>query len=237
MFNENKPHFWFPSPDAPVIINVFHFFPNLLLSKNFTEEKYGFLYSLYSNHFSHLLLESGSEINGEISALLDTIYFEFTREKLSYQIMIIAKLLEMSSSLIRYLNSQAYAQANTPFPVKKYTGYNSVNEAIDFINTNYLDPKLTAAQISQHISMNSNSFSSLFKKSMGLTISDYIGQLRISKSIELFANPNLSITEISHLCGYETFSSYYRTFVRIFGISPSEYKKSHKKSKTANNSK
>lgn len=226
MFNENIPHFWHPDPVDPPVVKVFYYFPSLLLSKNLTEEKYGTLYSLYSNDYPYFIFNNETEINSQIENLLNKIYFEFNNENITYQVMIIAILLEMSSCIIRYLNDKT-SLSNPHFKNTKLINKgNTVNNAIDYINKNYLNPEFSAKSISQFISMNNNYFSNLFKKSMGITLTSYITQLRVSKAVELIYNPNLSITEISQLCGYESFSSFYRAFISIVGKNPTEYRKS-----------
>jgi AraC-like DNA-binding protein len=225
-FNENLPHFWYPDPSNPPIVRIFYYFPSLLLSKNLTEEKYGTLYSLYSSDYPFLLFKRDSEMNQSIEKLLNNIFFEFNNESISYQLMIIANLLEMSSIVIRHLSRRSSDTLSHLKQMKLLGKSNTINIAIDFINKNYSNPELNSAHISQFVSMNSNYFSNLFKKNMGIPLTSYISQLRISKAVELIHNLELSITEISLLCGYESFSSFYRTFVAIIGKNPSEYRRS-----------
>ncbi len=53
----------------------------------------------------------------------------------------------------------------------------------------------------------------------------FIAKARISYSKYLLSNTNKSITEISNAVGFESISCFTRAFKRLYGISPSEYRK------------
>ena len=228
MFNENVPHCWCPDPVDPAVLKVYYFYPHLLLNKNFTEEKYGFLHTLYSGNYPFFFFKSNTDMNNSVKSILSSIYDEFVMKKTAYQLVIISKLLEMSSVLIRYIDASYASRFQDSSKIKTHVGYSSVNTAIDYINSHYLEPDFRISKISQIVSMNGNYFSGLFKKSMGMTPENYLKSLRVSKAVELLSSSNLSVAEIGQLCGYESFSSFYRSFISIMGISPSNYKKTHK---------
>ena len=67
--------------------------------------------------------------------------------------------------------------------------------------------------------------SRLFKDELGMTIVDYITEVRIIKAKELLENPDLSIEFIAESVGYQYPHYFARIFKKQVGISPSEYRR------------
>lgn len=65
----------------------------------------------------------------------------------------------------------------------------------------------------------------LFKSKTGFTVFEYLQTRRILKAKELISQGDKSLTEISHLVGYEDYTNFYKTFKKLVQISPTEYKK------------
>lgn len=70
--------------------------------------------------------------------------------------------------------------------------------------------------------------SELFKNSMGITILDYITQVKMSFSQELLKMTDKSITEISSMLNYEDVSHFNHLFKRFYGCTPMQYRKTNK---------
>ncbi len=68
-------------------------------------------------------------------------------------------------------------------------------------------------------------FCKLFKKATGLTFTDYLGRSRVERAKELLINPNLRVSEIAFEVGFESLSQFNRTFKRIAGCSPTQYRR------------
>ena len=225
LFNENVPHFWFPDPEDPAHINVYHFFPKMLLKAPSDDNHYMYLYSLRSNDFQYLLFDDKSEMNWQLMSRLNRIFHEFSRADIAYQSIIIAELLEISTFILRHLSSKDFLPQKEETKKQSKNGYDAVDAAVDYINNHFTDPELNIVRIGQVVSMNSNYLSNLFKKSMGITLTGYITQLRMAKATDLLSNTSTSITDISQQCGYSNFSSFYRSFTTVLGKSPSAYRK------------
>ena len=65
-------------------------------------------------------------------------------------------------------------------------------------------------------------FSRFFKKISGMTFSQYLNHIRVNKAIDLIRDGELSMTEISRLCGFDTIRNFNRVFHQITGYSPRE---------------
>ena len=64
----------------------------------------------------------------------------------------------------------------------------------------------------------------LFKKATGLTLTEYLSQLRISNVKILLLNPNLRVSEIAYTTGFQSVTHFNRTFSRIVGHTPTHYR-------------
>ena len=62
-----------------------------------------------------------------------------------------------------------------------------------------------------------------FKKATGLTPTEYIQHLRIDRARELLGL-SINIDEVAWQVGYKDSASFRRTFLKIIGLSPREYR-------------
>lgn len=100
-----------------------------------------------------------------------------------------------------------------------------IKKAKDYIKKNYHDT-LTLNDVSAHIYLNPNYFSTLFKNKTGITFRQYLRDFRIQKSKELICQGNLKMYEIAEAVGYPEPAHFVRAFKDVEGISPTEYKNS-----------
>lgn len=100
-----------------------------------------------------------------------------------------------------------------------------IAEAIkDMIDTKYPDYNLCASGIADIMNISSSKISKAFKENFGMSITEYINEVRLAKAIEWIENSKLSIGEIMHKIGFENESYFYRAFKAKFGTTPREYK-------------
>ncbi|ANE46165.1 hypothetical protein SY83_07655 [Paenibacillus swuensis] len=99
-----------------------------------------------------------------------------------------------------------------------------VAEAIAFIES-HLEEELSREQIADEVHLNSAYLSRLFKKETGLSLSDYIMNLRMEKAKLLLREPHIKISQAASAVGYTHFSHFAKMFKRIIGQTPQEYRK------------
>jgi AraC-like DNA-binding protein/quercetin dioxygenase-like cupin family protein len=93
----------------------------------------------------------------------------------------------------------------------------------DYINSN-LSSDLSLKTLEQKFYMNRFYLSRLFKKSMGINIYEYVLFRRISDAKRLLAD-GTSVTETCQAVGFNDYSNFIRTFKRIVGVPPGQYRK------------
>ena len=100
-----------------------------------------------------------------------------------------------------------------------------VSEIISIINRQYSDPNLSLNKISEKIYLSSSYVCVLFKEVTNKTIVQYINEFRIEKSLELLRQNKYRIKSIAAMVGFEDSNYFSKTFKKIKGISPNEYRK------------
>ena len=101
---------------------------------------------------------------------------------------------------------------------------NRINRVFKFIDEN-LEADLSLNTISEIAFFSPFHFHRVFKFITGETLSEYVSRRRIEKSALDLLHKNVTITEIAHKFGFSDNSSYSRTFKKLFGISPTAFKK------------
>lgn len=84
--------------------------------------------------------------------------------------------------------------------------------------------RLTLAELSRQLHVNSSYLSALFKKETGLGFAAYLTEQRVDKAKELLEKTNLRLLEVADLCGFEDQSYFTKVFVRRAGMTPREYR-------------
>jgi two-component system, response regulator YesN len=100
----------------------------------------------------------------------------------------------------------------------------TVSDIIHYISKNYKNT-ITLENISDTVELTPNYVCSLFKKEMGMTIVNYIMLYRINKAKALIMNTNMRSYEIAAKVGFTDESYFSRSFKKITGCSPNDYKK------------
>ena len=91
----------------------------------------------------------------------------------------------------------------------------------------YLRPNLTLQELAQALGSNRTYVSTYLSQVMGQTFYDYINRLRIEKkSIPLMQqHPEYTLEQIATESGFQSISTFRRSFQKLKGVMPSEYRK------------
>ncbi|MGL4791282.1 MAG: helix-turn-helix domain-containing protein, partial [Anaerotignaceae bacterium] len=99
-----------------------------------------------------------------------------------------------------------------------------IQKALDYIDFHF-EQQLSLDFLANHLSVSNAYLSSLFKKEVGDTITNYINQTRVRHAIHLLTNTTKSIQEISEECGFNDANYFTRTFKKFQGVSAKSYRK------------
>lgn len=96
-------------------------------------------------------------------------------------------------------------------------------QVVDIIINNYSDSSLCTNQIAVMMKINCRRMSRIFKDFNGVSVADYISEVRLQKAAELLENTQISVYEIIDKIGLENESYFYKMFKARFGYTPKEY--------------
>ncbi|SFJ68785.1 two-component system, response regulator YesN [Paenibacillus sp. UNC496MF] len=99
-----------------------------------------------------------------------------------------------------------------------------VRETIRYIERNYRNGGFTISDIAAHLRLTPAYLSQLFKKDTGQTINDYVNAYRIGRAKELLVDRGAKLLEVAALSGYNDAKYFAKTFKRLTGVTPSDYR-------------
>ena len=99
-------------------------------------------------------------------------------------------------------------------------------EVDEYLRNNYKDVSLKA--LSEQFHFQENYFSRIIKKNTGLTYSEHLRKIRISKAEDLLLNTQMSVSSIIDFIGYENRHHFYNLFYDYHKMTPEQYRKSYK---------
>ncbi len=99
-----------------------------------------------------------------------------------------------------------------------------IKKAIEYIDANYTSD-ISREGLAASLDISPNHFGKFFKVQTGKKINEYINELRIHDAAKkLREQKQETIINIAFSVGFESLSTFNRTFLKIMGLTPSEYK-------------
>lgn len=110
--------------------------------------------------------------------------------------------------------------------VQKYNndreGSEIARRCVIYMYENYYN-RLSLAELADYIHIHPNYLCSVFKKSTGLTVMEYLNRIRMERAREFLQKGDLTIGQVAERCGYQSISAFQRTFKTHTGTTPSSF--------------
>ncbi len=151
-----------------------------------------------------------------VETIIERMYKEFLLRPLGF-----ADNIRLSASLLLTILARYYIEKETSSVVFE-NNKDFVLHCVEYIKTNFSE-QITLEEMTKRSMMTKSSFCRIFLDVTGYTFKDYLNRCRIEKSAQLIKNGH-KISAAAVICGYSDFSTFYRNFVKIMGVSPSNYK-------------
>lgn len=143
-----------------------------------------------------------------------------------------------SSALFSDMAIKGHAYALTAYLMRNYTASEMTEkdtlhqqtklkraETILYYIYNHYHEKITSEILARLCYMNESHFCRFFKKNFGKAPLSYINEYRIEKACDLLLSTTKSITEIALSTGFEDINYFSRTFKKVKGISPTQFRR------------
>lgn len=101
----------------------------------------------------------------------------------------------------------------------------SIQKAIDYIESHLLDGELSAEQIAKASNFSAFHFQRTFSILTDITVGEYIRRRRLTLAAQELVNTNNKIIDIAYKYGYETPESFAKAFRKQHKLSPKEARK------------
>ena len=99
----------------------------------------------------------------------------------------------------------------------------SVIEARTFIHA-HLGEQLPSRRIAEHVHVSERYFCKIFKRSTGMTVTEFVARIRVENAKKLLCNRRLRITDVGERAGFNSISQFNRVFRRYTKKSPTAFR-------------
>lgn len=159
-----------------------------------------------------LNLWEGSQLikNPNLHHILAKLYFEFKCNDSYSQVSIELLLFQLCESI------DAFQMINTldePLWIQKLK---------DLLHQN--TQSLSLDKLSKQLGVHPAHISRAVPKYLKTTLGDYIRQIKVKNAISYMTSSNLSLTDITYLCGFSDQSHFIRLFKLYIGMTPKQYR-------------
>ncbi len=128
----------------------------------------------------------------------------------------IVRLLAFFADQLSGLSNQLMTEKNNAEPPL-------VLKARDYIEKHKTE-ELSLADVAKASGASVFHFCKVFHKATGLKFTDYVARVRLEEARNRLLNPNMRVSEIAYDVGFQSLTQFNRTFKRVFGQSPTDFR-------------
>lgn len=148
-----------------------------------------------------------------------------TTDRFSALMLFLALLNDLANSEdMRTLASSSFAK------VEMRDDSRQISKVKNYIAQNYMYD-LTLEDIASVANMSKSAFSRFFKLHSGRCLSDYVIDVRMGNAARLLLDTDDTVANISFKVGFNNLSNFNRTFRRLKGCTPTEFRQIYRKKK------
>lgn len=131
------------------------------------------------------------------------------------------KIYEKLISLLSLLMDESWNPPNNLGSVSRKQNLQEVKEYLD----GHFQERITLDGLSDSFFINKFYLTRIFKEQFGISVNNYLLQIRITHAKQLLRFSGLPIEKISQECGMNDANYFSRVFKKVEGISPGEFRK------------
>jgi AraC-like DNA-binding protein/ligand-binding sensor protein len=154
-------------------------------------------------------------VHVDLSKVREAYFHSRVLTKKQYSSML--RLLEIFGRHLSILSNQVAIESSATEPA-------AVARAKHFIAQNQ-DSAICLASVAKAVNTSTFYFCKLFKRTTGLTFTDYLARVRIERAKKLLLDPNRRVSEVAYDVGFQSLPHFNRVFRRVAGESPTNYRR------------
>ena len=214
--NSKQFHYNFPGDEKECKFLCVILHPVLMCSSKTIAEKYVSPILSNSGALPYYVFRPDTPWENTVITCIERIY-NLEKEE-CFELMLYSQFFNLWTQM--FINLSHKANANT----QDTQHLTELKNMISFIKEHYRE-KISLYDIANAGGACKTSCYTIFKKFTNQTPGEYLTEYRLQKSIELMQNTDKTFTEICFDVGFSGASYYSEIFKKVFGMSPSEYKK------------
>ena len=115
--------------------------------------------------------------------------------------------------------------------VKKSKNTRLRETLLDYLENNYGDANLCAAQMAEKFGLSEKYLFSFIKEHTGKSFGEYVEKIRLKHAVQLLGETGLSIGLICERVGFNSMNTFYKAFKRAYDVSPSVWRSNRQSAK------
>lgn len=201
-------------PDRPLVETVLHFSPTLLGQGS---DGYRDLFRASPGVADHRP-PLDPPARAAVGDLFRSITAEYLERRPHREALIRALLLTLVAHLLRAGTDGAGPSVRPAEPACRKE-LQRLEGVLGHIRQHFAGP-LALPALARRCGVSPSYFSDLFRRTMGISLTEYIARLRVHAALRLLHEGRLTSTEIAFEVGFRNLASFYNAFRRVAGGSP-----------------
>ena len=164
-----------------------------------------------------ILLKKEKKYEKEMIDLLNQVEQLFDQKPFCFELRIKGILCEIFAKILEESKREV-----PEFVASNQLELERLEQMLGYIHEHY-DSGISLQQMAEQIHLSREGCCRLFKKMTGKTITGYLGDYRLGKSLQLVQSGQYSITQVAEMNGFSNASRFASAFRKRFGYNPGEY--------------
>ena len=136
------------------------------------------------------------------------------------------------------LRNQAYKILDSMIPEVDYSEKNedkkpqaykkrNIVDILRYVHDHYIDENFSIKYMAAFFDTSMSNISHFFKKNMGITVSQYIEQIKLDRAKELLTNTDKTVADIAQELRYANSTAFIEMFKKNEGVTPGAYRENY----------
>lgn len=181
---------------------------------------YNFLKKCFSEIDNYYFKQPNKKTERKLIKIIYDIINEYSSQKDYKNVKIYSLIYE----LIYIMIDKLLVKREGTVKIRNSKDNQKILNITNFIDKHYND-NISITQIAEHFKWSYGYLSKYFKEHVGITIKEYIDNVRITHAKRDLIFTDQTITDIAYLHGFSNLQSFTTVFKKKYNMNPNEYKK------------